>query len=1001
MPRPISPGQVSPAFEGDDVSVIKPPAPTIAPPISQDPEAFGGNDVSTIPAESQAGTGFWDDVVATIAIADGNSDGPRTRDQYQHPAVFDDGGSKTIAVDDDSFAGAGVGFAANPKITPAPGDKQGSKDDGTEVGSPADHGADHKAAAGGGSKDEDSKSDGSSGNSSDNDREGPDSHSAGAGGSKGGKSGTKDDDANTSANGGDASDDEEDGDASDGDSEDGTKAAVATSDSDEENGDGEDGAGKSAGQKDGDSDGTTSEGEDGDGDRIAGKDSTKTGPGGGEQSVSEEHGTKEGESSAGSDAIDDGRGAGSDDDDDVSSQRKGFSSSNAESDTADKSDVSDEDKPFTTTISGHEVVITPHPSKDGKPYTTTISGQEVVITPHPSKNKAEEGSKKEKVFTSCSNGKCSLFTSTFGPAEQSRLANKARPTASRKQVSVTRTGAKGEPTETVAYTVSSVPLTFTKKPVHYFYGIYFPVFLAVVYQMMIGYLYTATKMMEPFAMLSRPNGVPAKDFLWINYLSPNDNFEPFIAMASGHWLMLWVAVLYTAAQLLSPLSSEMLGLYPSYYKVNDEQAVIGTSVWVHPQIARLMQGILVLICLLLISLWFILRRNQSHIYSDPSSIASVASLSHHPETARTFSSLSQTAPKDEILETLAGTRWRLGPYPAPDGNGAEYYGIIPAHAPSPLIKLPTTPLLRSRSVSPPGGGGWPAASAPAGGAAAAAARGRATPASMHLLASPPYRKKLRTQLLLNLLLLLLTLALLGLITAYHLNSANNGFERFMDAQTFGPRFLLTTVGIVLKSQWSRLERRAVVIEPFRLAHRAQGAPSSVLYEQRTLIPVTTLAAALYRRRPTLLLLAVNALLAEGLVIVLPGIPFDPRQKYLASWVSRAVAMGILGFGTLSLFGYWGWKVVRWRGKVKVGREPNTLGGMVGMVAGTGVGEEVDRDTNGVGGRGGDEDGRRVVLVRRRREGAERGVGGRGGDEEGEERVVVEFEGGREKLGAYR
>ena len=976
--------------------------------MTQDPEAFGGNDVSTIPVESQAGTGFWDDGVATIAVADGKSDGPRTRDQYQHPAVFDDGGSKTIAVDDAAVAGAGMGFAANPKITPAPGDKQGSKDDNTEAGSPADHGGDHKAAAGGGSKDQGHENDSSSGSSSDNGREGPDGQSAGKSGNKGGKSGSQGGNADSSAKGGSTSSDEEDAedgqhtgdDAPDGDTKDGTKAIVATSDSDDENGDDGDGDGdgKSAGQKDGGSDDTKSAGDDRDGDETEGKDSTKSGSGYGEESVSEEHGTKKGDSSAGSDATDAAHGDGSDDnDDDVSSDLEGFSLSNAESDTADESDVSDEGKPFTTTISGHEVVITPHPSKDGKPYTTTISGQEVVITPHPSKDQAGRGSKKEKVFTSCSGDKCVLLTSTLGSSEQARLANKVRPTASRKQVSVTRTGAKGEPTETVAYTVSSVPLTFTKKPVHYFYGIYFPVFLAVVYQMMIGYLYTATKMMEPFAMLSRPNGVPAKDFLWINYLSPNDNFEPFIAMASGHWLMLWVAVLFTAAQLLSPLSSEMLGLYPSYYKVNDEQAVIGTSVWVHPQIARLMQAILVLICLLLISLWFILRRNQSHIYSDPSSIAGVASLTHHPETVRTFSSLSQTAPKEEILETLAGTRWRLGPYPAPDGSGAEHYGIIPAHAPSPLVKLPTTPLLRSHSVSPPGH--WPASGAAAGAATATAtaAGGRAaTPASMHLLASPPYRKKLRTQLLLNLLLLLLTLALLGLITAYHLNSTDNGFERFMDAQTFGPRFLLTTVGIVLKSQWSRLERRAVVIEPFRLAHRARGAPSSVLHEQRTLIPVTTLAAALYRRRPTLMLLATNALLAEGLVIVLPGIPFDPRQKYLASWVSRAVAMGILGFGTLSLVGFWGWKVLRWRGKVKVGREPNTLGGMVGMVAGTGVGEEGSRDTDGGGGaRGSDEDGRRVVLVRRRRDGVE------GGGEEGEERVVVEFEGGKEKLGAYR
>ena len=81
--------------------------------------------------------------------------------------------------------------------------------------------------------------------------------------------------------------------------------------------------------------------------------------------------------------------------------------------------------------------------------------------------------------------------------------------------------------------------------------------------MVMGFFYCATKLMEPFYQLANKGGVPAKDFFWINYLSSNDNKAPFIAMASGHWLMLWSSVLYGLVQLLPPFASELLHVYPS------------------------------------------------------------------------------------------------------------------------------------------------------------------------------------------------------------------------------------------------------------------------------------------------------------------------------------------------------------------------------------------------------------------------------------------------------
>ena len=119
-------------------------------------------------------------------------------------------------------------------------------------------------------------------------------------------------------------------------------------------------------------------------------------------------------------------------------------------------------------------------------------------------------------------------------------------------------------------------LSFIQDPANYFLGVYFPVLLAVIFRMLIGYLYENMKMMEPFFMLSQPGGVPAKDFIWINYLSANDSLAPYWALISGHWLMLWTSVLYFAVQLLSTFAAELISVRPSRYIVGN-QVIMGSG----------------------------------------------------------------------------------------------------------------------------------------------------------------------------------------------------------------------------------------------------------------------------------------------------------------------------------------------------------------------------------------------------------------------------------------
>lgn len=116
---------------------------------------------------------------------------------------------------------------------------------------------------------------------------------------------------------------------------------------------------------------------------------------------------------------------------------------------------------------------------------------------------------------------------------------------------------------------------------------YLPIVLSVLFRMMIGYLYTTVKMLEPFSMLSKPSGTLAKDFLWINYLSANDHLAPFQAMISGHWLMLWTSILYTAAQLLSPLAADLTGSSMIIYATNANATLCEGKLYLHPRLSNL------------------------------------------------------------------------------------------------------------------------------------------------------------------------------------------------------------------------------------------------------------------------------------------------------------------------------------------------------------------------------------------------------------------------------
>ena len=430
----------------------------------------------------------------------------------------------------------------------------------------------------------------------------------------------------------------------------------------------------------------------------------------------------------------------------------------------------------------------------------------------------------------------------------------------------------------------------------YFYGSYLAVLVAVIYRITIGWLYSTTKMLEPFHILKHKEGARAKDFFNINYLSANDSFEPYTAMLSGHWLMLSASLLYALAGFLAPFASETLHFYRSCEKFENGEIICRVALWINASIARILEGLLTCLSILLIAVWCLLRSHASGIYSDPSSIASVCSLLHHPETIAELQRLDQGASKENVVRNLSGRRFRLDTYQGTDG--IERYGLIAsgdyADGVDGLYKPIATIDLQDKPMS-------------------------------KVLGTPPHLQSFSrrmTRFATEIILPVVTAGTLILVVYYYKDSSDDGYNRFMNSQGFGPRFLITSVGIIIHTQWTRLERQHSVFEPFRRLHTGHATSESTILISRSLFHVTSFFTSLYRRSFFVALVAFVAVTAEILIIVLPGVPFSSGEIARAFTVSSYFSMAILALMLVVL------AAIRLRPRgPDLPRKPNTLGAL--------------------------------------------------------------------------
>ncbi len=325
----------------------------------------------------------------------------------------------------------------------------------------------------------------------------------------------------------------------------------------------------------------------------------------------------------------------------------------------------------------------------------------------------------------------------------------------------------------------------------YFAGSYLPTLLAVILRITVGTIYAAVKMMEPFYCLNEPGGATARESLNLYYLQPNRELGTFTAMFRGHWVVLFVSILYLGVGLLVPFSSEFL----SFRKFTNIHGAWGPELYVHTTIGRVVQGLLAFAAVSLIGLWFLQRtRRSSGIYSDPSTIATIASLLHHPEVIRDLRQLPPDATSLEMNHLLGDNRYQLGTYRAIDGR--DRYGLMPAQGPASRAWVGLRRNEYSRVRGSEDGDSQ-------NGSRGSDERRRPSHQRDRLKRGVNYH---HARIARDVMFVILACGILVLILYYWSVGKDSGFERFMDSQSFGPRFVMSLCGMLVHSEWKRVER---------------------------------------------------------------------------------------------------------------------------------------------------------------------------------------------------
>ncbi|KAB5557841.1 hypothetical protein GE09DRAFT_88575 [Coniochaeta sp. 2T2.1] len=179
-------------------------------------------------------------------------------------------------------------------------------------------------------------------------------------------------------------------------------------------------------------------------------------------------------------------------------------------------------------------------------------------------------------------------------------------------------------------------------------------------------------------------------------------------------------------------------------------------------------------------------------------------------------------------------------------------------------------------------------------------------------------------------LLLCFTAVLVLLLGYENSWGTSNFERFMNDQGFGVRFLFTALGVALGFSMSAFFRSVAVLSPYlMMSQRALPAQTCILVS-----PASNTFSGVYsafrQRHLYLGVVAATSLLADFLPVTLSHVPFSVLETHEAQYTCAYLSIAILVMMILVVAGS---LAVRWP---HMPADPRTIAGALYYLCDSGI-----------------------------------------------------------------
>ncbi|KAM7194051.1 hypothetical protein V8F20_008147 [Naviculisporaceae sp. PSN 640] len=575
--------------------------------------------------------------------------------------------------------------------------------------------------------------------------------------------------------------------------------------------------------------------------------------------------------------------------------------------------------PVTTSVGGTPTVITitPEPTSfvttiDGVPvtmfttppvtsFTTTAGGSLIttdsVITP--------SGTGLITItFVSTSGGTLTTFTSTISPGSTfvstisgtlTTITSTPSPTTrtsvrSKTTKTFTTTSTSTDTTSTPTQTVVGTTRVFKWTESDIFVGTFLPSLFGVALVIPLRIIDLNAKLYQPFQSLAQPGGGTGAETLTMQYTGFMTFITPVITLLQGHPVPFLTTLMVLCGSFIVPLATEAIGLKLHGYCIrNTATPGCGPSLGVSPAPAHALIGLIVAVILLLLIVLFLISRWATGVNANPWNIAGIASLAGN--SAVRIRQNSEAAMKRAVSQKQYG----LGYFRSPS-TGKEEYGIILTDESG--RALHDNGLQPSESHDSDG-------LIDITGSGVVSATGRRRQNSANNLPLMPLRYPWR------LALMAFEVGLLIFIIYYHvyyhvtLNERGRVFDdgrlwEFMNANTFGVRFVAAIVGVIIAFCWQSFFLSVSIMAPYQSMALATQPPSRSILLSPCTNPFSGLYSSIKQRHLFLFATSFAAILSELLPVFLANVFFSLSQTNKTATACASISSIILGLSILVL-----------------------------------------------------------------------------------------------------